>query len=374
MHSLQVAMVFHYNAVDVAPARDNGTAGDSLGDGLYTLACRANHSCRPNCFWYATADGGRVLKAIEPIAEGEELMIDYTLEQMDAKPVHERRARLKAWDFLCECPRCAAYGDDTRSVKCGSMGCNGSHLIHQPTAEALPVLTPCMICGIQPSASFAAGQLKNEAKVAKKLAAINATIDSGMADAAGAGLMEAIMRLQPPHPHHHLAAEVFWVQYELYRNLGRSDMAARCLGRVIECRDAIVSFPSRITAFKQEYLGDMLQACPGATKDQLLDAQEAYRCAARSLLITSGAAHPFSACVARKLATTQLRLPADETSLGLDVCSMCGGRGAPATQEGRAMSKCGRCKTVAYCCTEHQRAHWRAHKKSCTAAAAAPAQ
>ena len=99
---LQVAMVFHYNAVDVNPAVGDGDAGTPppLGSGLYPTACRANHSCSPNCFWYATSDGSRAVTAMVPVAAGEELTIDYFLETMDVSPVRDRRACLLGMDIL----------------------------------------------------------------------------------------------------------------------------------------------------------------------------------------------------------------------------------------------------------------------------------
>ena len=39
-------------------------------------------------------------------------------------------------------------------------------------------------------------------------------------------------------------------------------------------------------------------------------------------------------------------------------------------KEGSGLSACARCKSVSYCCVEHQKAHWKAHKPQCTAAVA----
>ncbi|KAL7411648.1 hypothetical protein BDY24DRAFT_395602 [Mrakia frigida] len=34
-------------------------------------------------------------------------------------------------------------------------------------------------------------------------------------------------------------------------------------------------------------------------------------------------------------------------------------------KDGEEMMACGKCKSIRYCCREHQRAHWKKHKKSC---------
>jgi len=382
---VKVAMALLFNGVEVNPAQDDGAGtANTLGVGLYAMACRANHSCQPNCFWYATSDGRRVLRALGGIAAGDELTVDYNLEAMDTKPVHERRARLKAWDFVCECPRCAAYGDDTRSVACCTVSrnasCDGVHLIHQPSAEDEPVLTPCLTCGSRSDAHYAERVLQKETNTAEKLADINATIragnfeapiDSELEDAEayhGAGL-NAIMRLKPPHPSHHLAEEIAWVQYESHKNMAKPQKAAQSLRHVIRCRDAIINVPSRATAFKHEFLGDQLQLFPETTQAQLLEAQEAYRRAIQLLSVTCGPEHPYSACAVRKLVALQARLPADAVALGRDMCSLCGGRVVPAAQEGNELPQCTHCSTAAYCCPEHQSAHWVAHRRVCAAPA-----
>ena len=50
---VKVTMAFEFNCVGVNPAPRNGGGGEptSLGGGLYHTACRAAHSCLPNCCW-----------------------------------------------------------------------------------------------------------------------------------------------------------------------------------------------------------------------------------------------------------------------------------------------------------------------------------
>ena len=42
-----------------------------------------------------------------------------------------------------------------------------------------------------------------------------------------------------------------------------------------------------------------------------------------------------------------------------------------ACSETRGLQKCSGCRTVYHCCAEHQRAHWREHKRACLKTAAA---
>jgi anthranilate/para-aminobenzoate synthase component II len=118
-------------------------------------------------------------------------------------------------------------------------------------------------------------------------------------------------------------------------------------------------------------------------RNNLMDAQRVYRNALQMLLLVAGPSHPYSSCVSRKLLAVQSRLPAEAVALGPEVCNLCGGKEVPhydsvttlrAQQEGeiKALPRCGRCRNVAYCCPEHQRAQWRLHKAACRAPPAPP--
>lgn len=111
----------------------------------------------------------------------------------------------------------------------------------------------------------------------------------------------------------------------------------------------------------------------------LIEARKAYRRAAQLLLIVVGPSHPYSESAIRELLAVQNRPPAEAITLGPELCNLCGGKGVPhgnelkhaialRAREGKALSKCSRCRSVAYCCPEHQRhqrAQWRLHKAAC---------
>jgi SET domain-containing protein len=67
-------MAFNFNGVEVEVGdySEDADAPASLGVGLYATACRLNHSCSPNCGWYASETGARIVRALMPVAEGEE--------------------------------------------------------------------------------------------------------------------------------------------------------------------------------------------------------------------------------------------------------------------------------------------------------------
>jgi len=252
--------------------------------------------------------------------------------------------------------------------------------VHQPTTNDVAVLTPCSLCGTQPSARDAERVLQQEARLIKELSRINNIIDSGRSRSEPVG--NAILSLKPAHPHHYLSGQVYAIQAELYKNIDQPKKAAEALMHSVECREAIVCFTTRETAFKHEYHGDYLQmACSGESNQsvvrvQLMAAQKSYRHAIQLLLLLVGPSHPYSNCVTRKLLAVQSRLRSDAIALGLEVCNFCGGKGVPhgndvedsivvQALEGKALPRCGRCGTVSYCCPEHQRAQWRLHKAAC---------
>ena len=84
------------------------TNGMPCGDdsGLFALACRINHSCRPNVRWCWRADlGTQHIFAMRPIEEGEELLAAYSKTYARRA---DRVARLQAqFHFTCACPLCS---------------------------------------------------------------------------------------------------------------------------------------------------------------------------------------------------------------------------------------------------------------------------
>ena len=74
--------------------------------GIFVLACRLNHSCKPNARYVWRQDLGRELVfAIRPISAGEEVTVQYTAGYL---PRAERQSVLRAaFNFACACLACA---------------------------------------------------------------------------------------------------------------------------------------------------------------------------------------------------------------------------------------------------------------------------
>ncbi|CAD7944034.1 unnamed protein product [Amoebophrya sp. A120] len=82
--------------------------GDGREGGIFEDISRLNHSCEPNCKQRVLCDTPSIV-ATRDIAEGEELTICYTSEELRAKKASERRAwLLRKYNFLCSCRKCTA--------------------------------------------------------------------------------------------------------------------------------------------------------------------------------------------------------------------------------------------------------------------------
>lgn len=76
-----------------------------VGDGLFLMFSRINHSCDPNAAWdTGRAPGVMEVRAKRHIRPGEEITISY-INQLE-KPTDERRQRLRRWGFVCQCSKC----------------------------------------------------------------------------------------------------------------------------------------------------------------------------------------------------------------------------------------------------------------------------
>ena len=78
---------------------------------VYALACKMNHSCRPNCHTASSRSFScKTVHALRPIGAGEEITVSYA-EAGCART--ERRAALEAkFGFACACPLCELRGAD----------------------------------------------------------------------------------------------------------------------------------------------------------------------------------------------------------------------------------------------------------------------
>ena len=100
-------------------------AGNSLGlchregtidrSAMYKTISRINHSCAPNVVWsWILGDKSKVAKqvrVVREIKEGEEILVRYW-GAFSFPSRDERQARLRDWNFICNCEVCSLTGDE----------------------------------------------------------------------------------------------------------------------------------------------------------------------------------------------------------------------------------------------------------------------
>ncbi len=176
---------------------------------LFELTCRISHSCKPNSFLRVEGKEA-IVSALTHIPKGEEITLTYN-EENATLPTHERREYLfETKEFVCNCPRCAAMGDDTRQFNCSDPTCAGRHFTCQPTSTDSPYLLPCTVCGQTPSIEYQTYMLKQEASFETQLFDLKRRIATVSANdiALRQSLAAQFLNLAPPSPHHSSAIQL----------------------------------------------------------------------------------------------------------------------------------------------------------------------
>ena len=329
--------------------------------------------------------------------------MDYLAHKSILKPIAERRASLGRWGFICACPRCSQADDDTRQFPCSAGGaCAGYHAACHPDAAAIPgapQLRPCSVCGAAAAPAYETRMIKEEAKLAAKLARVNAVLDSG----SGEDVVGLVRGMTTFSDRHHLTHGVAFVRNELHSQFGELKEAAAALRLQLSVWDAILGgLPLMKSAFAAEYLG---KACAQMGGAALPEARAAFQRARRMLRIVSGPETGYAMLIVRLLKEVDARLA--EPSSARSVSARGGPsrgaaasgersaapRGAPLSPAGSAsapfpapacafcgatdapLKRCGACHSpdAAYCCKEDQRAAWPVHKKVCKTTEPGPA-
>ena len=367
---IQFTMVIRFNSVELQPAAQDGQGpGTSYGHGLFEIACRMNHSCKPNCVWFTTQDGkSKEVRAVSTIGKGEELTVDYNGNTLDAIPAR-RDDILQTKGFLCKCDRCAASHDDTRQFTCMThpeSQCKGVHFLNQPTYEETPRLLECTTCGASATKEYMHKVMKEEIALVHEINDINAIADmEGLVT-----VSERIQRLDPPHKYHSLAEKCYQLKGELHSIQGEFKLSAEAYAKAIDCRISILGadYMSQSTAFTCEKMGDALMYV------NIDEAEEAYRRTVRVLEMMRGGAHtdPYSKCAMEKLLTVQTsRTRSDSDSLPQEQCL----KGIAAAPDGPPITDfpcqlCGKPSMttsatlfsknmLSYCCDFHEHVHRR---------------
>ena len=229
------------------------------------------------------------------LSEGEEISVSYMDGDFLLKLAPERRAELKARrEFLCQCPRCSALGDDTRRFPCCSHtggnatlaataaktlpcggkqlgGCGGHHMAviqqqplrgdsHQQKLQAAGDksearrndssgvgeggggsdlrLTDCCECGRRAPTAWVDKMLREEAETTKEVVRLNAIV-AGTPGSLPANWLSLVRRLRPPHPRHRLAHAIGLLQWAPENAIGEPRAAAKALESVIAVQETI---------------------------------------------------------------------------------------------------------------------------------------
>lgn len=126
---------------------------------------RLNHSCMPNALRGPGAQDGTIeVRALRPVAAGEELTISYVDEDVLLSPCEARRDRLESrWLFRCQCQRCSSP-DLLRAFACpaGPM-CKAKGCVHAGAGGG--GLSACVQCGRSLPLEAASSALDAEARL-----------------------------------------------------------------------------------------------------------------------------------------------------------------------------------------------------------------
>ncbi|CAJ1352445.1 unnamed protein product [Effrenium voratum] len=103
------------------------------GGRVFWTLSRINHSCAPNCVFFAAGNRWG-LRSLHPISAGEEITISYLGEELLLPTAQRQWLLWRSKCFICGCPRCASEQDPMRDRVCACAGKGPSkwRVVHQP--------------------------------------------------------------------------------------------------------------------------------------------------------------------------------------------------------------------------------------------------
>eukprot|EP00667_Euglena_gracilis_P008288 EG_transcript_8391 len=338
---LQLALRWDANCIQVNESDDTA---------VYPLACRINHACRPNCYWHS-AETHRLVRAVQDIAEGEELTVSYLCGEELLRPTAFRRAVL--WQtkyFWCECGRCGEP-DLTRKFPCSS--CSDGFAVPAPQARpgTIPTETGawflvqgplvCRSCSAVFPEARCQELLATEKLLLNKWQLLETTPSLRREEVMMKTLSEVTNQLHPEH----------WVANELYDmlvdfNTQRSSWtkAAAFLVRRRKHMAGIHVGALPQVWWAEEALGRCLAHF---ASDAVAAALTCYRRAQTALRALYPEEHPYVRDLREKAAALEART--------VVTCSSCG----KAKGEGQVFKRCTQCRCVMYCEEACQKQHWK---------------
>jgi hypothetical protein len=118
---------------------DTGTTA-----GLFMNLSSANHGCSPNALKIERFnDSSCRLVSLLTIEEGEEITVSYMGESQLLEPLSHRKIYLRRWFDACQCVRCTADVDQSRSFPCPKACGQGECYAY---SDELRGIGPCLSC------------------------------------------------------------------------------------------------------------------------------------------------------------------------------------------------------------------------------------
>ena len=358
------------------------------GHYLFDDMSRFSHSCAANCAYIIA---GHVCKcyAVVPIKAGEELTISYR-EDRDFEPTHERRARYAGGkEFTCHCPRCDAFGDDTRQFDCFDHACKGVMMVHQPLSNepvtenrysyegveyVEPHLLPCTLCHCAAPAEYQAKMLALE----KKLPALTRIVTNRMYRfiknwdtpvESWESLLREMERYKLPR-RHMMVKTISEAKLTVLDNIHRlrgAGIIERKRRAALECIESVQNIFPQPKRKLVEIITVVCKMCGTLAPKPVFSVEEEKALRQKALrmqLILNGRENRrISEDNALAKVLSQLPMPQQQQPpQNMDTCAFCEESPLRAAMK---RSRCGKCKKMAYCSVGCQKAHWPLHKKCC---------
>jgi hypothetical protein len=372
---------------------------------LYPRMSAFDHSCEGNCHWRMSRPPAVLqLRAIRPIAAGEELKFAYDPKQ-NLKHTHQRRQfYLEEHGFTCHCPCCDAPGDDTRQFDCFDPACKGVMMVCQPINKNItappdlkytgveyvePHLLPCTECNRAAPAEYEQDQLELETDLPNLIQEFHFQEQDLRELGYRPGLAACYMRLQKEivsyklPMHHSLCLPVHRLLLSIAQCNGngillRSAYETVCrTHREKASRGYIAALEGLTRGPSRELLDGWRDVCDENVirgEKVLLgvcslpaDAKAMLQQALRLLMVLQGREVCTKGCTCRDvldayLLKTLAQLPVPQAVRDMQVCAFCEESPLCAAMK---LSRCAKCKKVMYCGAGCQKAHWKLHKKTC---------
>ena len=346
---------------------------------VFSISAHTSHSCMPNCFCsFAYTSCG--CRTIQPVKQGEQLTINFNPEDVMNPTFIRREKLLHNREFTCHCPRCDSPGDDTRQFSCfDNNKCNGRHMVCHPREKAPmtesripytgveyvePHLLPCTDCGRAPPLEYQQRMFALEAQLPSMTEAFKqdlAHAELTLNPAAMRRVLDTMLALELP-PIHTYSVEIFLLILRVSNAL-RVAAADRCAAALNHLKpfEHMLLFPNmQSSSALLTAAGCLLKSSTSSAADAELGRAYFQRALRMGYILGGRTIAVLDPAEYSSLQRALNKLPPQPPCT--TACMFCGETPQCAAI---TLSRCGRCKKVAYCSTHCQKAHWGVHKAQC---------